>query len=112
MGHSKCQVTSFAHNDFKLFIVHSQTKVLVELVSCSKPRFLTCLLLTTGHFLLGWTGDGAVKDPSLPHTAVVFFFYSTHKPRIEIILTRNVRFHRSSLLPQGLHLNKYFESFG
>jgi len=41
----------------------------------------------------------------------VFFFHSIHKPGIEISLTRNVRFHRSSLLPQGLHLTKYFRKF-
>jgi hypothetical protein len=70
MGHSKCQVTTFAHNDFKL--VHSQTKVLVELVSRSKPRFLMCLLLTTGHFLLGWTGNGAVGSSFTTHSCCVF----------------------------------------
>jgi len=68
MGYSKCQVTTFAQSDFKLLIVHSQTRVLVELVSRSKHRFLTCLLLTTGHFLLGWTGNGAVKSSFTTHT--------------------------------------------
>lgn len=60
-------ITAFLVSDFRLFIVYFQIVILVKLVSHSKPSPLTCLVLSTGHFLLRATRVWELEH-HLPHT--------------------------------------------
>ena len=106
----------------KVFTVHLQSMVLVKFLTRSEPRYLTCILLDTGHFLLRWTWVRHIRTLVATHIDVVSF-YLIHQPGIELELSINVRLHfvmstsvlqyewrllfrpNSSVLPKLLHYN-------
>jgi hypothetical protein len=130
MWHSKRQVKAFYWkkitaiflSDFKVFTVHLQTMVCVKLLTRSKPLYLTCILLDTGHFLLRWTLVWHSRTLVDTHIAVVIF-HLIRQIGIELELSINIRLHfvmptsglhyewhllfgpNSSILPKLLHCN-------
>jgi len=117
------KTTTFVLNDFKVFSVYLQNMVLVKFLTRSEPRYLTWILLDTGHFLLRWTWVWDSWTLVTTHIAVVIF-YLIHQPGIELELS-NVRLQfvmltsvlhyewhlqfgsNSSILPKFLNCNNF-----